>query len=345
MMTSPRPGLLLLLAITALLCIPAATAARTFKIATVVPEGSAWMREMRGVAKEIKERTEGRVTFKFYPGGVMGNDQTVLRKIRAGQLQGGAFTSGALNPVLPDIALYGIPLLFRSYEEVDYVRSRMDAGLRADLEKSGLVALAITDSGFAYLMSQKPARQVSDLKHAKVWIQEGDVMSQTAFEIAGVSPVQLPLADVYTGLQTRLVDTVASPPMGAIALQWHTRVKYLTDVPLTYLTGVLAIDARAFSRLGEADRLLVSDAIGQAARRLDAASRDGEAEARRALMQQGIEFVTATTATELQRWHDIAHEALVKLRAKGIYSESRIQEIQRLLADYRRQRSGADGER
>jgi TRAP-type C4-dicarboxylate transport system substrate-binding protein len=317
--------------------------ARTLKIATVVPEGSAWMKEMRAVGKQIDQQTQGRVRLKFYPGGVMGNDKTVLRKIRAGQLHGGAFTSGALAQVYPDLELYGLPLVFGDYSEVDYVRAHLDDAMIAGLERGGFVALAITDGGFAYLMSQRPMRQVSDLGSAKVWSQEGDVMSATAFEIAGVSPVQLSLADVYTALQTRLIDTVAAPAMGAIALQWHTKVKYLTDVPLTYLTGVFVIDAKVFGTLEAEDQRVVRALVREAARRLDAESRKGEQSARQALREQGIEFVTAATSEEVERWHEITREALVVLRQKQIYSDTLIDELLRLVERYRSE-PRADGD-
>jgi TRAP-type C4-dicarboxylate transport system substrate-binding protein len=332
------------MALLAMLCLATSAAARTLKIATVAPNGTAWMQEMRRVGKVIEESTQGRVKLKFYPGGIMGNDNTVLRKIRAGQLHGGAFTSGALARVYPDIEIYGIPLLIRSYVEVDYVRARMDAALIAGLEREGFVALAISDGGFAYLMSQKPLRRVGDLKGTKVWIQEGDVMSQTAFEIAGVSPIQLPLADVYTALQTRLVDTVAAPTMGAIALQWHTKVKYLTDVPLSYLTGVFALDARAFGRLGAEDRRVVREQIGRAAQRLDADSREGEENAKQALRRHGIEFVTAATPRELERWHDISRQALLRLREKRVYSDEMLDTLERHLEDFRSRPQESGGE-
>ena len=333
-----------LLVLVAMLCLAAPAAARTLKIATIVPDGSAWMQEMRRVGKAIEEETQGRVKLKFYPGGIMGNDNTVLRKIRAGQLQGGAFTSGALARIYPDIELYGIPLLLRSYDEVDYVRARLDDALIAGFERAGFVVLAITDGGFAYLMSQKPLRRVSDLRGTKIWVQEGDVMSQTAFEIAGVSPIQLPLADVYTALQTRLVDTVGAPTMGAIALQWHTKVKYLTDVPLSYLTGVFALDAKAFGRLRAGDRQVVREKVEQAARRLDADSREGEQNAKQALQKHGIEFVTAATAEELERWHDISDQALVLLRKKQIYSEEMLDALERHLEDCRSRSRESGGE-
>ena len=333
----------LLLVPAGLLALPASAPVRTLKIATVAPEGSAWMQEMRQVGKRIEQETQGRVRLKFYPGGIMGNDKTVLRKIRAGQLQGGAFTSGALAQVYPDVELYGLPLVFRSYAEVDYVRARMDEQVIAGLDRKGFVALAITDGGFAYLMSQRPMRQVGDLAGAKVWTQEGDVMSETAFEIAGVAPVQLSLADVYTALQTGLVDTVAAPAMGAIALQWHTKVKYLTDVPLTYLTGAFVIDKKVFSKLQPGDQQVVRQTVREAAQRLDAGSREGERSARRALQQQGIEFVSATAPEEVERWHDIMREALVVLREKQIYSDAMIDELKRLLEEYRSGARAAGG--
>ena len=102
--------------------------AATFKIATVSPDGSMWMRMLRRGAEEVSSRTEGRVAFKFYPGGVMGDDKAVLRKIRSGQLHGAVLTAGGLNQVYPDIQLYTLPMVFNDYEEVDFVRSSMEAG-------------------------------------------------------------------------------------------------------------------------------------------------------------------------------------------------------------------------
>jgi TRAP-type C4-dicarboxylate transport system substrate-binding protein len=338
----PSSRFLILLVAAGLFAVPASAPARTLKIATVVPEGSAWVKEMRKVGKQIEQKTQKRVRFKFYPGGIMGNDKTVLRKIRAGQLQGGAFSSGALGEAYPDIELYGLPLMFRDYDEVDYVRERMDERLIAGLERAGFVALAITDGGFAYLMSQRPMRQVSDLSGAKVWTQEGDVMSEIALEIAGVSPVQLSLADVYTALQTRLVDTVGAPAMGAIALQWHTKVKYLTDVPLTYVTGAFVIDGKVFAALKPEDQQVIREVVREAAQRLDAGSREGEQSALRALRGHGVQFVSAATPAEEERWHDITREALVVLRKRQIYSDAMIDEIERLLEEYR---SGARAER
>ena len=107
-------------------------AAVTLKIATVTPDGSQWMADMRESAKTIKERTDGRVLIKYYGGGVKGDDAKVLGQIRIRQLQGGAFTPSALASQYSGLNLYGMPLVFNSTDEAAYVRNHMDARLQKD---------------------------------------------------------------------------------------------------------------------------------------------------------------------------------------------------------------------
>ena len=144
--------------------------AQTFKIATIAPEGSSWMKDMKSGAKAIEEHTDGRVKFKFYGGGVQGNDRQVQRKMRTGQLQGGAFTSGALNKFQKDADLFSMPMLFDSIDEARFVRTEMDAEVRQRLEDAGYVNFGFAGGGFAYMMSNKPLETLSDMKGQKVWI-------------------------------------------------------------------------------------------------------------------------------------------------------------------------------
>src|SRR5690606_37774829 len=130
----------------------------------------------------------------------MGNDAQVLRKIRIGQLQGGAFTAGGLAERYSALNLYGTPLLLRSLDEVDYVRQRMDEELRQGLEAAGFVSFGFIEGGFAHLMANDPIRSVDDMRRRKVWVPEGDQISFVAMESLGLSPVVLPVTDVLTGL-------------------------------------------------------------------------------------------------------------------------------------------------
>ena len=163
---------------------PLAAHAATLRLATVAPDGSFWMREMRAGAEEIARRTDDRVRIQFFPGGVMGNEQAVLRRIRIGQLQGGAFTGGSLSPVYRDASIYSLPFLFRSHAEVDFVRERFDAELQRGLLDAGFVSFGIAEGGFARLLSAEPVVQLGDLEGQKVWVPEGDPVAYAAMGLS-----------------------------------------------------------------------------------------------------------------------------------------------------------------
>lgn len=293
--------------------------AKTIKIATISPDGTLWMNEMRAGAKEIKKRTQGRVAFKFYPGGVMGSDENVLRKMRIGQLQGGAVTSGSLAGIYPDADIYSLPYLFSTLDQVDSVRGKMDRFLLDGLEKKGFVSFGYGEGGFSYMMSDSSLYTVEDVRKQKVWVPGGNKVGEAVFSSAEVSPVTLPVSDVLTGLQTGLINTVITSPIGAIALQWHTRVKYVIDVPLTYITAMLVVDKKVFNKLKKEDQAIVREVMTAAFKRIDAANRADNLAAQDALKQQGIEYVSLPKES-LQAWYEIGDKAISKLKKEGSYS-------------------------
>lgn len=318
-----------------------AVPAYDIKIATVAPEGSAWMQDMRAAAKEVGSRTGGRLSLRFYGGGIQGNDRKVLRKIRIGQLQGGAFTASGLAERYPDIALYGLPLLFDSQAEVDYVRQRMDGRLAAGLRKSGFVSFGFAGGGFAYLLTDEPASQLTDLRGKKIWVPEGDQASFAAMQALGLSPIVLPLTDVMTGLETGLLNIVASPPVGAIVLQWYTKSRYVTDQPLSYTFGVLAIDERALDRLSEADRSTLSEVMTGVYAKFDQRNRADNEKAVGVLRNNGLKFV-APAEGEVARWRASVAQATDRLVADGLLSADLLRETRGYIQEYRsRQASSA----
>ncbi len=317
-----------------LLLSPILHAATTFKIASLAPDGTSWMKEMRAGAEEIKKRTAGRVAFRFYPGGIMGNDKSVLRKMRVGQLHGGALSGGGLAMVYPEVQVYTIPFIFHDYAEVDHVRELMDPVLIKGLREKGYVSFGISEGGFAYLMSNTPVGGIDDLKGLKVWVPEGDEISRAAFEASGISPVSLPLTDVLTGLQTGLIDTVAASPMGAIALQWHTRVKHLTHSPLMYLYGGMVVTEKQFNKLSKEDQQIVTEVMSGVFRKLDRLNRDDNRSALAVLQQQGIAFTTPSE-TETQRWRTALDKAMAKLLDGGLFDPAMLEQLRGHLQAYR----------
>ena len=315
---------------------PYGASAADFKIATVAPEGSQWMQDIRAAAAEIKSRTQGRVTVKLYGGGVMGNEKQVLRKIRIGQLQGGAFTANGISEKYPDIVVYGLPMVFSSQSEVDYVRKRMDEQLATGLEQAGFVSFGIASGGFARIFANQPITGTESLRGRKIWVPEGDRVSSAAMEALRLAPVSLPITDVLTGLQTGLLDIVAAPPVGVIALQWHTRVKYMTSVPLMYTMGLMAIDAATFKKLSEADQSTFREVMGAVYRRLDQQSATDDQSALKAMKAAGIKLVEASAA-DVQSWADAVGNANRRLGQQGVYNPELLTRMQGYLQEFRQQ--------
>ena len=207
------------------------------KLATLAPEGTSWMKTINTLNAEVMKKTENRVQFKIYAGGALGDEMDMLRKMKIGQIQSAALSSGGLSSIFKEIDVLQIPFLFQKYEEADFILKKMDSLFRKGFEENGYVLLGWSEAGFVYLMSTIPISSVADLKKGKVWIWEESPMSKAIFDEAGVKAIPLSVPDVLVGLQTGLVDVVYAPPTVAISLQWFTKVKYLTDVPLVYLAG------------------------------------------------------------------------------------------------------------
>ena len=177
-------------------------------------------------------------------------------------------------------------------------------------------------------------KTINDLQAGKVWAPEGDTISLTGFKAVGVSPVTLPITDVLMALQTGLIDTVTSPPAGAIALQWHTRVKYLTEVPLLYTYGILVIADQAFNKLSGPDQALMREVLGSTFKAIDSQNRRDNEAALSALKNQGIEFLQPPRR-DLEGWQQNVESAQKRLVAQGYFSRDLVDKVRKILAEQR----------
>ncbi len=310
--------------------------AQTLKIATLAPEGSQWVKDMRAGAKEIAERTDGRVKLKLYAGGVKGNDNKVLRKIRIRELNGAYFTATSVQDLYPDINIFGMPFLFRSEAEVRHVREKIEGQVKQGLLDAGFESFGIAGGGFARLMSGKPVQSLADLSREKVWVPEGDPISYEAMVAMNLSPVTLPVTDVLTGLQSGLVDIIGSPPVAALVLQWHTKVKYVTDLPLVYTIGFLALDKRAFAKIQPGDQLIVRQVLEEVNEVIDEANIKDNKAALAALENAGLKFVKPDPEAA-EQWRAKVMQANREMAGKGLVSAALFEEVEALLAEYRNQ--------
>lgn len=307
--------------------------ATDIKIATIAPNQSTWMVEMRAAGKTIKERTAGRVNLKFYGGGVQGAPQKVLQKIKIGQLHGGVFAPNDFIKSYSDVNLYGLPFVFESWDEMRYVRKQMDADFATGFEQRNFVTFGFVGS-FAMILSNEPVRNLSDLRGKKVWLPEGDVISFEALKAVNLSPVSLPVTDVLTGLQTGLLDLAAIPPEVAVALQWHTRIKYFTDMPLLYAMSFLAINKRSMDRLSAEDQAVMKEVLSETYAKMDAKSSIDSLDATEALVEIGINKVDPDEG-ELNELLATMGETNLAMAKKGFFPLALYEAMQAHISDYR----------
>ena len=305
------------------------------KIATLAPQNSEWAEKFQKGSIEIQERTENRVKLKFYWGGAQGNAKKILQKIKIRQLHGGTFSPTDFQEVYPDLNIYGLPFLFKDFDEVNYVRDRVDNQLEQGFKKLGFNTYGFAGGGFAYILSNEPIREYEDLKNKKIWLPQGDLISYEAMRSLNLLPVPLPMTDVLTGLQTGLIDIVAIPPVVALALQWHTKVSYMTRVPVLYAMGFLAIDSKIINRINTDDRKVLNEVINRIYSEVDSNSQQDSENAYEALSKIGIQEIQFD-GDEYQKLTDLLEEPTKKMANDGFYSLKLFNEIKMYIDNFRK---------
>ena len=231
------------------------------KFATLAPEGTPWMNIMEEMNREIQEKSGGQVVFRFYAGGVAGDERDVIRKIRINQLHGSAFSGFGLGEVLPEIRVLELPLLFRDDQEADHVATALFEHFAAAFAQKHFVLLALNDAGSVYVFSKDPIRTKADMARSKIWIWQGDPLPQAIFKAYGIVPVPLSLPNVLPSLQSGLIDACYGTPLTVLALQWFTKVKYRTSLAITNVMGALVLSETLWQQLSAEQQTLVREAV------------------------------------------------------------------------------------
>ena len=214
------------------------------KIALVTPEGSTWTNTLRRMVEEVRVKTGGEIDLKVYAGGIIGDELDVIRKIQAGRIHAAGFSGVGLGVILPKMRILEAPLLYKSYEEIDFVKERLYKEFAYDFEKQGYILLGFAEAGFVYFFSSHEISKQDDLKKIKMWVWKGDPVAQTFFSTFGIKTFPLHLADVNTGLETGMIDSFYSPTLAAVAFQWYTKIKNMLDYPMVNSTGRITYEQK-----------------------------------------------------------------------------------------------------
>ena len=305
----------------------------TIKFATIAPEGSTWMNVMREYDVAIRKESGGRLGFKIYSAGVQGDEKSVLRKIRVGQLHSGGFTGVGMGEIAPKVRILDSPFLVRSDDEVDMLYKTFGKEFEQSFEEGGYVLLGWAEVGFVHVFTSAPIRKSEDLKGIKMWTWEGDPIAETAFRALGINPIPLSFTDVMTSLQTGLIDAFYSTPYAAIALQWYTRVKYIVDVPLADAAGSVLISKKFYDQMpSDLQEILLRNGR-LCISKLTQLSRRDNVESMKELRKRGLTVLTAQEK-DLQEYIDVGRRARRMLVGK-LFSEDFLNRVEKSIADYR----------
>jgi TRAP-type C4-dicarboxylate transport system substrate-binding protein len=300
------------------------------KFATVAPEGSTWMKHMRKLDKDLREKSNGDVEFRFYAGGIAGDEVDVLKKMRIGQIHSAAFSGVGFGQILPMVRVLDLPFFFRNNEEVDLVHQQLQPLFRDQFRRKGFELLAWAEVGNVHLFSKKPIQEVKDLSGLKLWTWTGDPIARETFVSMGVNPIPLAITDVTTGLNTGMIDTVYAPPLGALALQWHSTLKYMTGLPLVHSTGAVLISSKYYKKLPQNISSLLTTTYEAAMRDLTLALRVQNKEAIKLIQDSGLSITPTPTGQILQEFYSV-HDQVAKNLTGEIYPKELLERVYGIL--------------
>ena len=256
-----------------------AQAQTAIKLATIVPEGSVWDKNVKQMGEEWKTATGGRVTVTVFAGGSQGDEPQILRKMRVDALQAAAFTAVGLGSIDASFNLFDIPFFFESYDELNYVTDKLTPEIRKRVEAKGFVLLNWGGGGWAQVFTKKPVQTVEDLKSVKLYTSAGNDRMVQWFKANGFQPRAMAMTDIMTGLTTGMIDGMPSPPLGALMFQWYRQTPYMLDLGLAPIIGANVITAKTWKAIPDADKpklLAAADGVEKRLRvevpKLDASS-------------------------------------------------------------------------
>lgn len=309
----------------------------TLKFATLMPTGTAWSKLMDDWVKEIEEKSKGRIKVKMYSGGVMGDEPDVLRKIRKGQLHGGMFTGYGIGRIYSPARVLEMPFLFKSVEESDHVREQLMPDIEAGFREKGFELLGWPEVGFIHFFSTKPMTSIDSIRQLRIWLWQGDPLGEAFFKAADIDPIPLSIMDVYTQLSAKhgSIDTVYTSTFGAIALQWYSKLKYASHIPLTNAIGGVVISNRFYKKLPADLQKMLKTTGKKMGDEIRLNAREENRKSISLLEKNGIEFMLDWDDVDMVEMLKIRDDAATHLEQTDYIPADVFSKTKKMLTEYR----------
>lgn len=304
------------------------------RIGTLAPKNSLYHRQLMALGEAWRTAQGGHGKYLVYPDGSQGGETDMVRRMRIGQLQGGLLSVVGLREIEPSIAaLQNMPMMLKSWDEVDYVREKMRPAMEKKFLEKGFVVLAWGDAGWVRFFSKEPAFGPNDFKKMKFFAWGAEADQQEIMKSLGYTPVPLETADILPAIQTGMINAVPSTPYFALATQIYTTANNMLDMNWAPVVGALIITRKAWDELTPEGQVAVREAGAKAGVQLRAKARQEVDEAVDAMKKRGL-TVNQPNAAQIKEWNTLADGLYPRIRGKLVPAEQ-VDEVVRHLKDFR----------
>lgn len=308
------------------------------RLGTLAPQGTSYHHILQEMGEKWRSATNGQVQLTVYAG-TMGSEVELVRRMRLGQLQAATLTTTGIASIDPAVvALQQMPMMFRTLDELDFVRSKLEPNLARRLADRGYVVLFWADAGWVRYFARQPVVRPDELKKLRIFVTAGETQQFDIMKSNGYAPVSLEWADALTSLQTRMIDAIPTIPYMALTMQVHTVAKYMLDLNWLPLVGATIISKKTWDALPPETQAAMRTVAARAGADFQARGRAESNEAVQAMRARGLSLVQIPPAAEAE-WRTMSERLYPQIRG-SIVPADMFDDVVRLLAEYRSGRGG-----
>ncbi len=312
----------------------ALAADKQLRIGTLATKNSLYHRQLMELGEAWRTAQGGNAKYLVYPDGSQGGETDMARRMRIGQLQGALLSVVGLREIEPSIAaLQNMPLLFRSWDEVDYVREKMRPTMEKKFLDKGFVVLACGDAGWVRFFSKEPAVRPDDYRKMKFFAWAGESEQQDIMKSLGYTPVPLETSDILPSIQTGMISAVPATPYFALASQVYATAGHMLDINWAPIVGALVVTKKSWDEMSPAARDALKAAGNRAGLQMRSQARKEVDEAVEAMKKRGLQVHTPNPE-QLKEWTALAEQLYPRIRGKMVPAET-FDEVFALLKAYR----------
>jgi TRAP-type C4-dicarboxylate transport system substrate-binding protein len=311
-----------LLLLTALLAGSALAAGKQLRIGTVAPKNSLYHRQLMELGEVWRNAQGGNAKYLVFADGSQGGEAELARRMRIGQLQGALLSVVGLREIDPSIsALQSLPLLFKSWDEVDYVREKMRPAMEKKFLDKGFVVLAWGDAGWVRFFSKDPATRPDDYKKMKFFAWGSEAEQQEIMKSLGYTPVPLETSDILPAIQTGMINVVPSTPYFALASQIYMTAPNMLEINWAPIVGALVVTSKAWGEMSLEVQAALRSASDKAGVQMRSKARQEVNEAVDAMAKRGLK-INRPTAEQMQEWDQLAQKLYPRIRGAMVPADT-----------------------